>query len=140
MRQYEVVFILAPHLSEEEADAMALAMQRTAEKKGATFTKVDKWGKRRLAYNIEKQREGYYFLFAIDTNPDAINELERKFKQTDEVIRFMTVRTDLEQKALAKRLSLRQRDEAKKAEKRGTAQPSAETRDRESSGMSGGEE
>ncbi|MBI2839799.1 MAG: 30S ribosomal protein S6 [Acidobacteria bacterium] len=117
MRKYEVIFIVAPHLQEEEADALAQSLQKTLEKKGAALEKMEKWGKRRLAYAVAKQREGYYFLFVVDGAADAINELERKFKQTDDVIRFMTVRTDLELKAVAKRIAMRQREEAKKAAK-----------------------
>lgn len=117
MRRYEVVFIVAPQLQDDEAEAIALAMRKTVERKGATVEKVDKWGKHRLAYRVQKHREGHYFLFEITGAAEAVNELERKFKQTDEVIRFMTVRTDLEQKALAKRIAMRQRLEAKKAAK-----------------------
>lgn len=118
MRTYEVLFIVVPQLSEEEAEAVAVAMQKTVEKKGSTVDKMEKWGKRRLAYSLKKQREGYYFIFNITGDHAAINELERKLKQTDQVLRFMTVRTDLEQKAYAKRLAVRREAEQKKAGRR----------------------
>ncbi len=124
MRQYEVTFILASQLTEEDAEAIALSMQKTVEKKGASLAKVEKWGKRRLAFSVKKNREGYYYLFVINGAGDAINELERKFKQTDEVIRFLTVRTDIEHKAVEKRIKQRQAEEARRAAKRDTASSS----------------
>jgi small subunit ribosomal protein S6 len=118
MRLYEVLFILSPQMAEEDAEAAALSLQKTVEKKGATVVNVEKWGKRRLAYAVKKQREGYYYLFIVNGDAAAINELERKFKQTDEVMRFLTVRTDLEQKAVAKRIKQRQAEEQKRASRR----------------------
>jgi len=126
MSQYEVIFILSPQLSEEDADAATLSLQKVVEKKGGVLAKVEKWGRRALAYSIKKHKEGYYVLFVIEGSGEAITELERKFKQTDEVLRYLTVRTDLEQKALAKRLKRREAEEARKAARRHTSTESTE--------------
>ena len=56
--------------------------------------KVDDLGKRKLAYEVKKQKEGYYQVFNFEANPELIKELERNYRITDEIIKFMTIKVD----------------------------------------------
>ncbi len=94
MRQYETGFILSPSLSEEETEQFVKQMADIVVQKKGRMLKQDIWGKRRLAYPIKKNQEGFYVFFVYEGEGDVSLELERRFKQTDSVIRFMTVRQD----------------------------------------------
>ena len=94
MRNYEVVFIAAPTLTSEELDAFINHAQTVIEGKNGKIVKVDNWGKKSLAYKINKFREGYYVILSIEAEGGAIAELERRFRVTDFIIRFISVRID----------------------------------------------
>jgi small subunit ribosomal protein S6 len=103
MRRYEVVFVLAPTLTEDEVDQMIETFSKAARDRGAEVANVDKWGKRRLAFRVGKHHEGYYTVLTLEeAGGSAVIELERRFKVTDAVIRFLTVRTDLDLKRAEK--------------------------------------
>lgn len=120
MRVYETVFIVTPTLSEEEVDHLVEQMQKVVEGKNARVEKLEKWGKRNLAYRIKKHNEGYFVFFSVQGEGDAIAELERKLKVSDSVIRFLTVRVDEDLKRQSK---MQRRRETKK--KRKKSSPSA---------------
>ena len=84
-------------------------MLEVAKQQGAEILKVDKWGRRKLAYDIGKQRDGYYVLFHMNAEQTAVRELERKFKMNDAVIRFLTVRLDDEVRRARRRAAIRAR-------------------------------
>ena len=94
MRNYEVVFIAAPTLTSEELDAFINHAQTVIEGKNGKVVKVDNWGKKALAYKINKFREGYYVVLSVEAEGGAIAELERRFRVTDFIIRFISVRID----------------------------------------------
>jgi len=94
LRQYETGFVLSPALSEEETAQFVQQMAEIVAQKQGQMFKQDVWGKRRLAYPIKKFQEGVYVFFTYDGPGDVSGELERRFKQTDAVIRFMTVVKD----------------------------------------------
>jgi small subunit ribosomal protein S6 len=103
MRRYEVVFVLAPTLTEEEFDLQVESYSKVAQETGADVVEIDKWGKRRLAFPVQKHHDGYYTVMTLDEpGGKAVAELERRFKVADSVIRFLTVRIDLEQKRAEK--------------------------------------
>lgn len=105
MRTYEVLFILSPQVAEEEATALSAEFKRIAESTGATLKSEDVWGRRRLAYPIQKFNEGIYHLFVFES-AGSLAELDRRMKNSDRVLRHMIVRTDEDQKRadkLAKR-------------------------------------
>ena len=84
MRSYEVVFALAPSLSEEEIDQSIATFSQAAEQEGATIVGVDKWGKRKLAFPVKKHRDGFYVVLTLEEGAaQAVRELERRFKVTD---------------------------------------------------------
>lgn len=103
MRRYELVFVLAPTLTEEEVDEQVDMYSKVAVEMGAEIADVDKWGKRRLAFPVQKHKEGYYTVLTLEEEGGtAIAELERRFKVSDAVIRFLAVRIDEELKRAQK--------------------------------------
>ncbi|MGB9835339.1 MAG: 30S ribosomal protein S6 [Candidatus Saccharicenans sp.] len=94
MNQYETGFIIAPNLSEEETTALIAQMAEVVPAKKGRMIKQDLWGKRRLAYPIKRFTEGFYVFFTYEGTPAVPAELERKFKQTDAILRFMTIKKD----------------------------------------------
>lgn len=102
MRTYEVVHIAAPNTSDDDLNKLNTQLEQVVADLGGTVTKTDVWGRRKLAYPIEKYDEGIYTVFYIDGTGKEIAEVERRLRVTDLVIRFMTVRTDEDLKRAAK--------------------------------------
>ncbi|NLT94002.1 MAG: 30S ribosomal protein S6 [Clostridia bacterium] len=93
MRPYEVLFIVRPDLEEEQTEAVINKFTALIEKEGGEIVKVDKWGKRKFAYEIaNKWREGFYTLITFNSEPAVASEVERVMKISDEVIRQMVTR------------------------------------------------
>ncbi len=115
MRIYEELFIVKPDATEEEVDALIEQMKAVITTAGGTVDKVDKWGKRKLAYRVDKYKEGYYVLFTFTTEGAAVKEFERRLRVADSVIKFLTVRIDLTLKRLDKRKKQRDKRAARKA-------------------------
>lgn len=101
MRTYEVLFILSPQVTEEEATTLISDFKAIAEKNGATLKNEEAWGRRRLAYPIQKSTEGIYHLFVLESE-SSLSELDRRMKNVDRVLRHVIVRTDLEHKRAEK--------------------------------------
>jgi small subunit ribosomal protein S6 len=93
-RVYEILFIADPNLGEPEVDALAAQVQGYVEKEGGRIQKVEKWGKKRLAYVVGKHREGYYVLLVIEAGGATVKEVERRIRVTDGIFRHLTVRVD----------------------------------------------
>jgi len=115
VRNYEVVFIAAPTLTSEELEGFINHVQTVVEGKNGKVVKVDNWGKKSLAYKIKKFREGYYVVLSIEGDGSAIAELERRFRVTDYIIRFISVRIDQDLKRSEKIKAARHRKAPKKA-------------------------
>jgi small subunit ribosomal protein S6 len=114
MRIYENLFIVKPDATEEEIDHLVDQMSKSVTATGGTIDKVDKWGKRRLAYRIEKHREGSYILMQFSAEPSTVKEFERRLRVQDSVIKFLTVRID----ETLKRLDKRKKEREKRAHRR----------------------
>ena len=123
MRIYENLFIVKPDATEEEIDSLIEQMSKNITTAGGTVDKVEKWGKRRLAYRVEKQREGYYVLLTFTTEPAVVREFERRMRVQDSVIKFLTVRIDETLKRIDKRKKVREK-RALRRPKPAAAQPS----------------
>ncbi len=128
MRQYETGFVLSPTLSEEETTQYIQQMAAIIAQKQGRMVKQDVWGKRRLAYPIKKFTDGVYVFFTYEGPGDISTEMERRFKQTDTVIRFLTVKKDLRDQARKKRKK-QPEEAARGAEPAAAAAPAAETRE-----------
>lgn len=94
MRDYEVMYIINPELDEEQTTAVLDKFKGIVENNGGEIVKLDKWGKRRLAYEIKRKREGFYVLMNIKGTPEIVHELDRVFKITDEIMKHMILRDD----------------------------------------------
>ncbi len=117
MRIYEELFIVKPDAPEEEVDGFVEQLRGQLTGTGATVDKVEKWGKRRLAYKVDKYREGSYVLLQFSANAETVKELERRLRVSDVVLKFLTVRIDQSLKRLEKRKKARDKRAAKRAEK-----------------------
>jgi small subunit ribosomal protein S6 len=127
MRHYEIMFIVNPNATEEEIDKINGQIESIITSGGGKIEKIEKMGKRRLAYEVDKQREGYYVLFAIVADGAIIKECERRLRVMDAVIKYITVRTDEEVRRLEKIRSYRQKRAARRGSGAGTTPgPSAE--------------
>lgn len=107
MRIYENLFIVKPDATEEEIDHLVEQMSKNITTAGGTVDKVDRWGKRRLAYRVKKQREGYYILLTFTADAAVVSEFERRMRVQDAVIKFLTVRIDETLKRIEKRKKVR---------------------------------
>ncbi|MBZ5623763.1 MAG: 30S ribosomal protein S6 [Acidobacteriia bacterium] len=115
MRIYEELFIIKPDAPDEEVDQFVEQLRTQLIAAGATVDKVDKWGKRRLAYRVDKYREGSYVLFQFTAGPESVKEFERRLRVSDLVLKFLTVRIDHTLKRLEKRKKERDKRTAKRA-------------------------
>ena len=87
--KYETVFIVNPELGEEAAKAMLEKFSGIITGNGGNIEKVDEWGKKKLAYEIDDQAEGYYVLYTFTSAPDFPAELDRVLKITEGVMRSL---------------------------------------------------
>ncbi len=94
MRKYETGLILSPELSEEEIRDFLSGVRKFIEDSKGLVIQEEHWGRRTLAYKIGKFHEGNYYFFFYEGDPYIPKELERRFKQSEKVIRFLTVRMD----------------------------------------------
>jgi len=101
MAKYEMMFITRADLPEEELDKLTAQMDTVVSGAGGKAEKIDKMGRRRLAYRVKGQREGFYVLFTFEGNGDTVREFERRLKVTDSVIKYLAVRIDERLKAVA---------------------------------------
>ena len=99
MRRYETIFIASPTLTDEQSDELVKQFEGIIAEQGGELLKTDKWGRKRLAYEVQKFSEGYYTLFEMNAGPNLIAELERRFRNNDAVIKYMSVRMDQADKA-----------------------------------------
>jgi small subunit ribosomal protein S6 len=106
-RLYEVMFIVRPDVADEEVDKLVAGFTTTITSGGGAVKSVEKMGRRKLAYMVRKFNDGNYVLLTIEANGAGVLELERRLRVTEQVIKFITVRIDEEEKRLAKVKALR---------------------------------
>lgn len=114
MHKYEVMFIIRPDTPEDEVEKLVSQMEGFVTGAGGKMEKIEKLGRRRLAYRVERQREGYYVLFVFEGQHGTVSELERRMRVTDAVIKFLTVRIDEEHKRAAKLAKARAEKQARR--------------------------
>jgi small subunit ribosomal protein S6 len=128
-RTYEIMFIIRPDLTEEDNDKIISSLETQANSAGATVKHVERMGKRRLAYVVRGFQDGLYVMLTVEGSGNAVHEIERRMRVTEQVIKFITVRMDEEQKRLDKMKKLRdakrKTSTAAAAEGPAAAEPSA---------------
>ncbi len=93
-RKYELVYVVSPDATEEQVTDLHTQVEAIVQRMGGTLEKTENWGRRRLAYEIGRHKEGTYVLEVIDGNGDLMKEIERRLKVSDLVIRHLVVRID----------------------------------------------
>ena len=121
MRNYEIMFIVSPNAAEEDVDKINGQIEGVITAGGGKAEKIEKLGKRRLAYIVKKFREGSYVLFTVQADGAIIREVERRLRVMDLVIKYLTVRMDDDMKRLAKIKAHRQKRAAHRGRARGEA-------------------
>lgn len=92
LNPYEICLILQPTLTPEEADQSADKVQEILRNNGGEVIKIDRWGKRRLAFPIQKQNDGFYFIINLKADNTCMTETKRLIKLMPETLRFMAIR------------------------------------------------
>lgn len=92
MRQYETMYIINPDVETEQLAELVAKYQSLVTEHGGEIDQLQEMGKRRLAYEIDKIREGFYVLMQFSTDTDITHELERQMRIDDKVVRYLTVR------------------------------------------------
>ena len=106
-RTYEVMYIVRPDLEEAELDKLVEGFEKNVTDGGGEIKSTEKMGRRRLAYTVRKFNDGMYILMTIVASGSLVGEIERRLRVSEQVIKFITVRIDEEEKRLAKVKKLR---------------------------------
>jgi small subunit ribosomal protein S6 len=96
---YEILVIVDPRLTDEEVASILVKLQENLKALGGDVGKAESWGKRRLAYEIRKQREGTYAVIECSATPVVIKEFERQLGLNEQVLRFLTTRVPARKRA-----------------------------------------
>ena len=96
-RKYELVYIVSPDASDDQVNDLHAQVDAIVQRMGAQLEKTENWGRRKLAYEIGRHKEGTYVLELINGNGDVMKEIDRRLKVSDLVIRHLVVRIDEEQ-------------------------------------------
>jgi len=96
MQLYESIFIVRPSLSDEDTTKIIEKMKGVVEKSGAAILKAENWGRKKLAYEVKRERKGTFVYLSFKSEGSVISELERSYGLEDSVIKFLTVKLDQE--------------------------------------------
>ena len=121
MRKYEIMFIVDPNLPEDEIDQLNTQVAGMVTDGGGSVVETEKMGRRRLAYEVKRQTDGFYVLLTVEANGEIVSEVERRFRVMDTVLRYITVRVDETEKKLEKVRAIRQ----SKTDRRNAKQPAS---------------
>ena len=94
MRKYEIMYIIRPDIEEDAQTALVERFNKILTDNGAEIAKVEEKGKKRLAYEIQDYRDGYYVLINFSSGEEAVNEFDRLAKFSDDIIRHIEIRDE----------------------------------------------
>jgi small subunit ribosomal protein S6 len=109
-RQYEIVYILAPTASEQETADVQAQVESAVQRFAGVMDKTENWGRRKLAYEIGRHKEGTYVLHVVSGPGEMMREIERRLRVFDYVVRYLVVRVD-EDLRMAERAQARRKEE-----------------------------
>jgi small subunit ribosomal protein S6 len=118
-REYELVYILPPDTTEQQVTELHSQVEAVVSRMNGKIEKTENWGRRKLAYEISRQKEGVYVLQVINGSGDLMKELDRRLKVMDQVIRHLVVRVDREKNVVERTRSKRVADSQRRRVKRG---------------------
>ena len=96
-RKYELVYVVSPDATDEQVAELHTQVESIVQRMNGQLEKTDNWGRRKLAYEIGRHKEGTYVLEVINGDGELMKEIDRRFKVTDLIIRHLVVRVDEEQ-------------------------------------------
>ena len=118
-RQYELVYILPPDTTEQQVTDLHTQVEAVVSRLDGKIEKTENWGRRKLAYEISRHKEGVYVLQVINGSGELMKELDRRLKVMDMVIRHLVVRVDQEKNVVERTRSKRVADSQRRRVKRG---------------------
>lgn len=123
-RQYELVYVMNPNAGEEAVNGLHAQVEEIITTRGGQIDKTDNWGRRRLAYEIDRHKEGTYVLELFSGRGEIVGELDRRLKVADNILRYLIVRVDEDLRKAERARSRRQARRQRRREARGlTAEP-----------------
>ena len=118
-RKYELVYVVSPEASDEQVGDLHTQVDAIVKRMGGQIEKTDNWGRRKLAYEIGRHKEGTYVLEVINGGGDLMKEIDRRLKVIDLVIRHLVVRVDEEQGVVERTRALRTENSRRRRVARG---------------------
>jgi small subunit ribosomal protein S6 len=118
-RQYELVYILPPDSTEQQVTELHQQIEAVVSRLSGHIEKTENWGRRKLAYEIARHKEGVYVLDVINGTGELMKELDRRLRVMDQVLRHMVVRVDEEKQVVDRIRSKRQSESERRRVKRG---------------------
>jgi small subunit ribosomal protein S6 len=118
-RQYELVYIVTPEATEQEVADLHTQIEQIVQRYNGTFDKTENWGRRKLAYEIGRHREGTYVVETISGSGELMKEIDRRLRVIDQVIRHLIVRVDDELRVAERTRTARQSMSARRRVARG---------------------
>jgi small subunit ribosomal protein S6 len=112
-RTYELIYILKPEANEQEVADLQAQIEAVIQRLGGTLEKTDAWGRRRLAYEIGKHKEGFYVLHVISGSGELMKEIDRRLRVIDGILRHLVVRVD-ERQQVAERARTKRMEESRR--------------------------
>lgn len=94
MAFYELVYIVRPDVASSQTETTAKKFEEVITSKGGKIIKTEQWGLKTLAYRVSKHRKGYYTMIGFEGNGEAVNEVERQMRISDDIIRFLTINVE----------------------------------------------
>jgi small subunit ribosomal protein S6 len=118
-RQYELIYILPPDTAEQQVTELHGQIEAVVSRMHGQIVTTENWGRKRLAYEIGHNKEGFYVLQVINGSGELMKELDRRLKVMDLVIRQMIVRVDAEKKVVERTQTKRRTESERRRVKRG---------------------
>jgi small subunit ribosomal protein S6 len=118
-RQYELVYILPPETTEQQAAELHEQVAQTVARMQGAVERTENWGRKKLAYEIGRHKEGVYVLEIINGSGELMKEVDRRLRVIDQVMRHMIVRVDEEKKVVDRTRTRRQQNSERRRVKRG---------------------
>ncbi len=118
-RKYELVYVMKPEATEAEVAEMQTQVEAIIQRLGGTLDKTDVWGRRKLAYDIGKHKEGFYVLHVITGSGELMKEIDRRFRVTEGLLRHLIVRVDESDRKAERAKTIRTEDSRRRRVARG---------------------
>ena len=118
-RKYELVYVMKPEATEAEVAEMQTQIEAIIQRIGGTRDKTDVWGRRKLAYDIGKHKEGFYVLHVITGSGELVKEIDRRIRVTEGLLRHLIVRVDESERKAERARTIRTEDSRRRRVARG---------------------